>query len=792
MLKGDRWLSYVDGRLRDQALPFDSYHYDYYLKQMNALGRAQHRDQMVWNHHAMEVIRGDREGLYLPCSITGGVYAHLLAIEVDHRLPYKIGAKTYKLRTSKDLAYSHAGSERVRKDIINPNERAAQGRYLTARKNFSEAFVVPPFDFEGATRTARGSARSAFGRKMEEEDFMGGWYGEVDCLHGLVYEGDIPFSRNGNWEEMRGNLVSLGYLNGLTRDDSHFRFYRLDGSYSPFAERTQYSLDYLVFALENGFYAREVATCLAWKLEIDRRLRDPSYNAAQYKPINYGLISNQLRAEYFGDSDWAQKSRAHMDALRGVAEDILKKWFIGHIDEERFIKPLSPEMRQHWHDVRDGKISLGIGATPHFNGQYPQSLDDLKIDRQHPVIAGALKRLSDPRLYLLNASQTQELRVIDTPIPPKKNVEYGGYNTMSFPRQIADKQDVFIQNTALMFDDDFLGKISSEREKIAVQLFIGAAMTNMPPFEHPSWTLILHDVECNSHTKNMAVTHGFKDLKETAQYLNNTNTLEEGIIKPAVADIRRVKMAYLDSVIKQQDKALGPVITQTDLMSVHDLFGKLDHLTAVNGPKKSTSEGRMALRMKLLDLFASEVILPDENWAVSSDQVQHVMRTTLIQCGLVDRGGMDNYNMVLRGSDLKPLSLYDRIVPIYDHLKQSVNDGVQVKEHAKALARLLQIHEMYIDPDYNKSQKMPVKFESVHESLMSYYLTSDRFRMDKLYPEIRSFLLGNCVNWLDEKDMNDLDQDFKNKWQENKNKIKALKRKDQPRQRVLQRRPLGL
>lgn len=788
--KGDRWLAYVDGRLRDKALPFDSYHYDYYLKNMNVPGRVQHRDQMVWNHNAMETLRGDKPGLYLPCSITGGVYANLLAIEVDHRMPFKIGTKTYKLRTNKDLGYSHAGSERVKKDVIDPNERAAQGRYLTARKNFPEAFMVPPFDFEGAARTARGSARSAFGRKMEEEDFMGGWYGEVDRLSGLVYEGDIPFSRNGSWEEMRGNLAALGYLNGLTRTDGNFQFYRLDGSYSPFAERAQYSFDYLIFALENNFYAREVATCLAWKLEIDRRLRDPDYNAKQYKPINYDLISDQLREEYFGDSDWAKQSRAHMDSLRGVAEDILKKWFIGHIDEERFVKPLSPEMRQYWHDVREGKITLG-GVANNFNAQPPQSLEDLKIDRKHPIVASALKRLANPHLYLLNGSQTRELRIIETPATTEKTAGYGGYNTIPFPRQIADKRDVFAKNTAAMFDDDFLGKISSEREKIAVQLFIGAAMTSISPFEHPSWTLILHDVERNSHAKGVAAAHGFKDLKETAQFLNDKGEFENTIVKPAMADVERVKTDYIDH-LAAQGKALPPVVAQTDLIAAHGLFGKLNHLTAVDGHKGSTSEGRMALRMKLIDLFASELVLPDHNWAVSEDQVQHVTRATLVQCGLVNRGWMDNYNMVVKDADFKPMSLYDRIVPIYDWLKQSVRDGVQVKEHAKSLARLIQIHEMYVDPDYNRSQPTPVKFESVHESLTAYYLTPDRFKMDKLYPEIRNFLLDHCADWLDEKDMNDLDQDFKNKWRENKNKIQTLTRKSQPRQRVLQRRPSGL
>lgn len=793
--KGDRWLAYVDGRLRDKALPFDSYHYDYYLDNMGVPGRVQHRDQMVWNHHAMEVARGDRPGIYLPCSITGGVYASKLTIEADHRLPCRLGNKTYHLRTNKDLGYSAAGFERVKRDVIDPNERAAQGRYLQARKNFPEAFMVPPFDFEGAARTARSSARSAFGRKMEEEDFMGGWYGEVDRLNGLVYEGDIPFSRNGNWEEMRGNFAALGYLNGITRDDSEFKFYRLDGSYSPFAERAQYSFDYLIYALENEFYAREVATCLAWKLEIDRRLRDPAYNASQYRPIDIDNISGQLKEEYFGDSEWAKACRAHMDALRGPAEELLKKWFIAHIDEERFIKPLSPEMQQCWHDVRNGTLVPGMnGLSASFNGnggKCPASLADLKMDKSNPVIAGALKRLQNPELYLLNGSQVRDLRLIDTPRPERKTAGHAGHNTIPFPRQIADKRDVFRKNTSAMFDDDFLGRISSIREKMAVQLFVGAAMTSISPYEHPSWTFILHDVERNRHAKAVAAEKGFKDLKETAQILNDKDRFENDIVKPAFADVEKTKTDYLDE-LAANGMALPPVVAQTDLAAAHGLFGRLDNLTAVDGHKGSTSEGRMALRMKLLDLFASELILPDSQWAVSEDQVQHVVRATLIQCGLVDRGWMDNYNMVLKGPDLKPMSLYDRIVPIYDWLKECVENGVQVKEHAKALARLVQIHEMHIDPAFNETQKKPVRFESAHESLTAHYLTENRFAMDALYPEIRNFLLDHCADWLDEKDINDLDQDFRDKWRENHRRKKTITKQAPPRQRVLQRRPSGL
>src|SRR5262249_33727425 len=134
-------------------------------------------------------------------------------------------------------------------------------------------------------------AYANFGRPPLEQDFMAvGWPRLVDHSQGMIWTPSVAFSRNGNWEEMRGIFCAIGGLTGIVRPDSNYKFYRIDRSYSPFAERLHYNLDYLIFAAENDFHAGEAATCAAWKLEIAKRLMDPAYNAASYHPIDLETI----------------------------------------------------------------------------------------------------------------------------------------------------------------------------------------------------------------------------------------------------------------------------------------------------------------------------------------------------------------------------------------------------------------------------------------------------------------------------------------------------------------------
>ncbi|GEM_PF-1867960 len=794
---------------------FDSYHYHYYKDRIGEHAVRNARDQMIWNHLNMKIAKGGVPVLYIPTAITGGILAHQLSVEVDHRVPVMIGKQKVLLRTTKDLDKSAAGSERVLKDVVQPNEREAMTRREYHRKKFPEYNLQYPYDKEGAVRMNRADTDSSFGRQPEEEDFMGGWYTEEDDdeCKGIVYERDIPFSRNSNWETMRAIRNAIGKNNGMTRHEADYNIFKGDRSHVPLAEIVQANIEYLFYALENEFYAPEAATCLAWTLEIDRRLRDPAYNAQSYDPIDLDAIAPGIAAEYASGDEWAVKARAKMDALRPAAEKLLHRHFVHHIPE-RFMRELDDGHRAARAnppgiELQDKKWGEAA-ARP-----VPKTLDELLtqagLEPADPLIAGIKSRIGKLENYrLIGRDERSEalpdsLRRIATPhFEGRSEIASRGLHRIASPKQISHKEDIFDAQKfgTRIFDRDYFSRVKSSREKLALRMAIGAMMTISPPYGRPGWTFISSDLKKGEFGEQaLGKIKGVHDIRLLESAYNDHDRFVDEVVIPGI----RKCLEIIEDERAQQKEAngiAGPVISSLNTdVELPMAFAALKELTAVDGPPEFSSEAKMALRIAIIDLMADTFRVVDAGWANSDKQVNHMVRATLVQLGLARRGTMDSYNIVIKDHEGSEMDLYDRLKPICDYLEHCVNKGVKASEQAWAAAVMLQLHEMLIDPGYNvdRNGKTAIDYNDVHESFYEYRTTGQRYAMDRLIngdpagttelerKGARRFILEHCVDkdWFDYHEIRkDIDSDYYWSWTKNTGQKDFRSAPDSPSHRM--------
>jgi len=717
------------------APPFDSFHYAYYADRAAEPAVEVAREQTILDHGCMEIAQGGLPMLYRPFSITGGVESHKLAVAVDNRQQFLLaGKKKAFLRTTRDMHLSQAGRERLAQDVINQNKRDAEYLNQHLRHTFPDYALVDPFDKEGAVRINRLDADASFGRAPQEEDFMGGWYRLVDHSQGMVWTPNVAFSRNGNWEEMRGIFAAIGSLNGIVRDKADYKVFRIDRSYSPFAERLQYNLDYLLFAADNDFHAGEAATCAAWKLEIARRLMDPAYNAESYHPIDMQQIDPMLRAEFTSQAPWAITSRARIEAVRDALEPLLLGHFAGHI-QDAHMRPL--DARYYTARTNIARPFTGWAKTPAVVDDARQRLADLDI-----------YRTADPADPALIIAKT----------PKEKLPTLGAaFRTMATPRQMAHKDNVFDTEKcrSKIFEDDDYARVT-KRERVVLQRILGAMMTVALPTLAPAYTLVLADLEKGTYGLKAARADRVTDLNQLRETIANPQAFATRIEKPNFATL-----SALESKVRKDTANSAAVISTAQLVGLQQAYAWLPHITAVAGYGPTSPEFRMALRLKLMDMATDTVVL-ERDWAPSDDHVRHVVRATLIQMGLVARGHMHPTDLVLKDHALKPMTFLDRFVPIMMHLEKCVANGVKSRAHALGALRLLECHEILVEPSVRAGL---VDVGAVHESLLADRIAhTSRKGMDARYVAAREFIFTHCIDWLDEQDLKDLNADVRAAW----------------------------
>jgi len=785
----DEHIATIDGRYLSRNLPFDTNNYGYAAQARSGtnpyLKTAQ--EQVLWARFPMALGQMRKPSIYGACSITGGVLAHRGAIMADHTIDavntpqyQEMAKKLGRLRTTKDLGLSSLGKDYISNQIFWPNLETALHIGMNPMLSlYPDHIFIAPHLYEGATKLAGASAEATGGMAHDEEEYMGpmGWPFIVWMTEKFLYNGDIPFSRNGNREEMFAMQKALGYLDdqvyGVSDD---YRFIRADGSISSFAERMQFSMDYLIYAMEHDFYAMEVAACSAFKVEIARRLLDDDYNRSKANPIPVERISDDLKAEFTSKDHWCKDARDLIKALIPVMEGMLQSWFIHHVpqSEKRWIDPLPTHLQTAWQE--------GIAKKTY-------TIERPDLDTKNPLVQGSLSRLEDPTQYMGHIHHNPDLQIIATPteslpIPSTRS----GEHLRRFERQKTHLRKV-LHNTAKIFDDHLVDDVPSYREGFAIETFFGGLETLSHGYASLGHTLIFTDVEKNSFAQAVAEANGIADISLLPQTPKKSFQMEDDIIRPALEAMEKTEAAYVTQSL-QTGGGRPNIINQYDLRALDALYETLPDLTSKPDEPKTTPEGRKLRDQILIDFAATTVIFSDPLWAKSDHMVQNMMRATLAQCGMIDgRDDIGKTNLRVLGYDLKPISLADRIEALYEEVQHCVEANIESPVKVRTLARMLEIHQARFSHDFNVQSGKNIDFTTTEESLIGgYYVGGGPERYHRRFTEIEDYILANCADWMTGRDLSGLDK----RYRDAKDAIKRAKTNDQKKPRSgLKLTPLG-
>ncbi|MCD8570566.1 MAG: hypothetical protein LRY76_03390 [Alphaproteobacteria bacterium] len=753
---------------------FDDYQYEYYENSKSNPAILTARDSAIWGRFWLDTFQAGRRPFYKDQSISGGVMAHNLAVDVDHRHPVKIGKHKIALRTVYQLDRGAGVGERFERDVLSPNIEYSHAMRQNLINAFSDTGLVIPLDKEGMMRISRADPRASFGRAAQEEDHMEGvWIPTIDSCGGMIIAGDTAFSRNSDYrEDMRGLFISLGNLNSKVRENSDFWFARMDRSLATSSERLEDGLAYLIYCLENEFYAPEAARALAWKIEIHKRLSDPAYNAASSQPIDMSKISTQLRMEYTSNEPWAVENRSRMDAWSVIGEQLLQGYFVSHIAENH-MGPLP----KSYHEARKR-----IGAGRAFD--VPTRVEDLGMDSANPLIEALIERARDPENFILLEGQKRVFPQLETPklnaIPEyraayniKTKKEFSLNATTPMPEQIMDRESIFTdpKYKPQVFAEslDHFSRLSPV-EKIAQQQALGAGLTMTPPADHPGWIAVFQDFEkgdkARSHPFMKKAPLPLEELGSAlkASYPKQPDKFEQEVIVPEMESFQK----FLDTYKAAYEKRYGEkplIIDSFDILGGQRAYNQLKHLTAISDGRAQSSDMRADLRQKILQFCALKMPLT-KGWQYSSERAEEVVFATLIQMGLVDRGRMDRHNLLVTDEKDNPLGLYDRVKPLADVLRDAAKTGVPAGRHAVALAQLFTLHEQMTETAWHKHNgpNLGINPGRIDKSLMNYRSSPDRQKMEALYAEIKPLILSVFVDMFTKADLEGLPQEYRDAW----------------------------
>ncbi len=175
-----------------------------------------------------------------------------------------------------------------------------------------------------------------------------------------------------------------------------------------------------------------------------------------------------------------------------------------------------------------------------------------------------------------------------------------------------------------------------------------------------------------------------------------------------------------------------------------------NRFVAAPGASETSPMARLALQMKFLDRNVGDAIF-QEGWEHSNDLVQLRVRARLIQAGMVKRPmGWQSPLHVLSEADLEtPKTLLEDIKLLKAEVERCAEAGVRAPEQALALARLVTLHELIIDPSLQEGGVKGMKRELVNVLNAPDELTCyDRQEAMAIAEEAKALIKDKAALWI--------------------------------------------
>lgn len=640
--------SYFDN---EKFHPFDDFHHGYHQDPIEARQRT--KAQVVVGQTALRNISEDLPGVYVPCSISSGLRAHQIAAKRGHNTTKKL----------EDII----GTERHFQDIIEPNCIRANDTIMVTQALFSDAIVIPPAEWEGALRGQRADRAVSRGVTFEEEDYMAGWFQVVDRCRYCFLDGDWHYSRNGILEMFRATMKEAGMIPdarcGKFKEMDIFRWSDDGTEKVPMSlyERAEKVAEYVLYARNNGFSADEGATTLARLFHLHRQLSDPDFNAAQDTPLDLNRVNEKLLNR-------SQNEIESMERLRFIMEPVLFDDFAAVIKKKGMKDSI-------WDDTE---------LPPHENAELSPAENKLQSALQKKA---ALAFDAEPSSYFTKPRQRlKDLAKTDV------STTQGMYDP--------DHNAFDERWNPVIFGDFLYEQVCQKWERLVLNFLIGALRTARLPLKNPHLTFIAWDYKLGLKAKDVADQKGIKDVKELPRRLKSA--FEKQVLTP---NLRAEK-----HVIDQTEQVFGKdrphiVFSERNIQRITSAVMRYPNLIAEVGEKILTSTGRRVLKNKIIERFADRVVFQD-GWQLSDTATANRLHARLVQFGLIDLGETEirQRQLTIYDQNLEPQSLADDIKTLYQHVLYCIAHDIEAPVQAKALFRLLDMHDMLVDPQHNKMQ----------------------------------------------------------------------------------------
>ena len=575
------------------------------------------------------------------------------------------------------------------KNAIAMNKDDNLRRAAVIGRMYPDKMVVAPVVREGAVREITHDGAFSRWQRYEEEDFMAFWYPVIDRCKVMVLDGDWNFSRNSIWEMMRGVLIQAGQV--PSRPGADMEVNDLEGNPVTLLWRAKKLEQMLKYQLGKGFDTREAATALAQIFTLDEEIRAGKIPAEGRKL--YSVLANRSTEEL-----------AAMEVLKAELKPIL-------------LNQCAKNMR----------------------------LDDLP--EEYKEAAKSTRKLPS---NLLEAFQTiardiskHANAICSVIIPPALLAKDAKIAEVTRPQRMFDSYERFFEkrSRAKMFEDNLYEKLQ-QWERLALPFAIGATETGLYPTGHPMSTMILTDPKRGTIGKRRAEKEGVDNIDELTAVLGRESA---EVIAENVAEAEAQKAAL------KQAEPHKIVVNSLSFLRIADAINKLrpEGFIAAKGAEVTSPQMRLALQMKYLDRNVDRAVF-QEGWQHSPDLVQLRVRARLIQAGMVERptGAQSTLTVESAANPGMPETLLEDIKILTQDVRRGALTNTAIPEQALALARLIALHELIIDPALRKNGDQQtrdiINTLAAPPSLVSY----DREEAKLVATEAKTLLLTKAALWL--------------------------------------------
>lgn len=554
---------------------------------------------------------------------------------------------------------------------------------------YPDKMVVAPVVREGAVREITRDGAFSRWQRYEEEDFMAFWYPVIDRCKMMVLDGDWHFSRNSIWEMIRGVLIQAGQVS--SRPDSDMEVNDLEGNPVTLLWRAQKLEQMLKYQLGKGFDTREVATALAQIFTLDEEIRAGTIPAEGRKL--HSVLANRSAEEL-----------AAIDALKAELKPILLTQCAKH--------------------MRLDDLPLEYQEAAKFTGK----LSD-KLLGAFKSIASDISKRADAMCSVI--------------IPPALMAKDAKLAEVTRPQRTFDSYERFFdkRSRAKLFEDNLYEHLQ-EWERLALPFAIGATETGLYPTDHPMATMIFTDPKHGKIGKLRAENEGVENMDELTGALGRESA---EVISENAAEAEALKAKL------KADEPNKIVVNSLSFLRIADAINKLrpEGFIAARGAPVTSPQMRLALQMKYLDRNVDKAVF-QEGWEHSPDLVQLRVRARLIQAGLVERptGAQSTLTVESAANPGMPETLLEDIKKLTQEVRRGALTNTVMSEQALALARLIGLHELIVDPalrkNGDKQTRDLINTLAAPPSLVSY----DREEAKVVATEAKTLLQTKAALWL--------------------------------------------